>query len=93
MPAREDHRNFLLIASNTNQFGREEVGHYDVSGEPAYRQYADVCVIAWPRKTALGMHSVVVTEPALSRQVDHASGYADPAQPVADWIKSLPRAE
>lgn len=43
---------------------REElVGYYSVSGQPAYREYVDVCVVYWPQKKAVGLHSVVSKEP------------------------------
>lgn len=68
------------------------VGYYSISGEPAYQQFVDVCVVYWPQKKAVGMHSVVSKEPRSSRPVQHAPEYGDPNEPVALWIKTLGRA-
>ena len=67
------------------------VGRYSISNEPGYRQYMDVCVVYWPEKKAVGMHSVVSKEPVSSRTVEYAPEYGDPTEPIARWISSLPR--
>jgi hypothetical protein len=73
---------------------REElVGHYSVSKQPGYRQYVDVCVVYWPQKKAVGMHSVISKDPPLVRKVTHSPEYGDPSKPIASWIESLPGAD
>ena len=66
------------------------VGRYSVSNEPAYRQYMDICVVYWPEKKAVGMHSVVSKEPRQSRPVENNPEYGDPNEPIARWINLLP---
>ena len=69
------------------------VGRYSVSNEPAYRQYMDVCVVYWPEKKAVGMHSVVSKEPRSSRPVENNPEYGDPNEPIAKWISGLPKSK
>lgn len=70
---------------------QEYVGRYAVSDQPAFRQYADVCIIAWPEKKPLGMHSIISREPRHTRIVESNPEFGDPNAPVAAWIKELPR--
>lgn len=67
------------------------VGHYSISGQAGYRQYMDVCVAYWPGKKAVGMHSVVSKEPVSSRSVVDIPEYGNPSEPIARWIRSLPK--
>lgn len=69
----------------------ESVGRYSVSDEPGYRQYVDVCVVYWPEKKAVGMHSVVSKHPRMFRPVKYSPEYGNPDEPVARWINTLPR--
>jgi len=67
------------------------VGHYNISGQPAYRKFMDVCVAYWPEKISVGMHSVVSREPRSSRSVNlFRKEYGDPIEPIVKWISSLP---
>jgi hypothetical protein len=65
------------------------VGRYSVSDEPAYRQYMDICVVYWPEKKPVGMHSIVSKEPRSSRPVENNPEYGDPNAPIAKWINLL----
>lgn len=68
---------------------REQVGTYSVSGSPAYRVYADICVINWPERQVVGRASAISAEPPSSRMVRHAPEYADPTQRLVELIESL----
>jgi hypothetical protein len=68
-----------------------KVGTYSISGQPAYRQYVDICVAYWPEKKVAGMGSVVSQEPRFSRPVKNQPEYSDPNVPIANWISSLHR--
>jgi hypothetical protein len=77
---------FLVSATRSVQ-----VGTYSISGQPAFRQWVDVCVVQFdalsdPGKP-LASHQVVSLDPAQSRQVRDAPEYGDAARPVADWIQ------
>ena len=70
---------------------QEYVGRYSISHQPAFRQYIDVCVIAWPEKKPLGMHSILSKEPRHTRPVQSDPEFGDPNAPIAAWIGGLPR--
>lgn len=69
----------------------EQVGTYTISRQPAYRQYTDVAVARWPSKTPVGFYSVLSRDPKLLRQVENAPEYGDPNEPIAKWIRTLPK--
>lgn len=64
---------FMIVAQRNVMVGR-----YSTSGQPAYRQYMDVCVAYWPERKAVGMHPVVSREPPLKRPVADIPEYGDP---------------
>jgi hypothetical protein len=70
----------------------EQVGTYTISQQPGYRQYVDVCLVHWPDRRVLGMHSVVSSEPPSSRIVQARPEYGDPDAPIANWLSGLRRA-
>jgi hypothetical protein len=65
----------------------EQVGTYSVSGQPAYRQYVDLCVAYWPEKDVAGTSTIVSKEPIPIRRVRGEPQYGDPNKPISDWIK------
>lgn len=77
----------FLVTAKQSQL----VGHYSISGEPAYRQWVDVYIIQAPEMKAVGIYELVSLDPRSSRPVQHTPEYGDPTQPLADWITSLPK--
>lgn len=71
----------------------EQVGTYEISHEPVYREYVDICVVYWPEQKVVGSYWVVSKEPPSARIVEHTPEYGDPTVPIADWIASLLREE
>jgi len=71
----------------------QQVGTYSVSGQPAYREWVDVCVVEFLDSADAGnvtsMHEVVSLDPRQSRPVQQSPEHGDPAPPIADWIRSL----
>ena len=70
----------------------ERVGTYTISGQPAYREYVDIAVARWPARTPVGFYSVLSKDPPSLRQVENSPEYGDLNVPVANWIKTLPKA-
>lgn len=64
----------------------DKVGVYDISKEPAYRQYVDIAVVYWPSKEPVGLYSVISHEPPHSRPVKYEPEYGRIGPPVARWI-------
>ena len=62
---------------------------YTVSGQPAYRAYADICVIYWPEKVAVGMHTVMGGLPEKTRVPRKEPGYGSASAAIANWIIGL----
>ena len=73
---------------------KQQVGTYSISGQPAYREWVDVCVVEFSEPTGAGRvlasHEVVSLDPRKTRPVQQSPEFGDPAPPVADWIRSLP---
>lgn len=71
-----------------------QMGTYSISGQPAYREWVDVCVVDFVDSAAVGtpvsMHEVVSLDPRQSRPVRQAPEHGDPAPPIAEWIGTLP---
>jgi hypothetical protein len=71
----------------------EKIGTYEISRQPAYREYVDICVVYWPEQKVVGLYWVVSKEPPSVRQVEYTPEYGDPNVPIADWIAALPKEE
>jgi hypothetical protein len=83
---------FLVSAKQSQQMGT-----YSISGQPAYREWVNVCVVVFADPndvgTVAGAHEVVSLDPRRRRPVQQRPEYGDPAPPLADWIISLPSAK
>ena len=73
----------------------QQVGTYSISGQPALREWVDVCVVQFSSAddsgTPVAAHDVISLDPRSSRPVQNNPERGDPAPPIADWIRSLPR--
>ncbi len=79
---------FLVGARRSSQ-----VGSYSVSGQPAFREWVDVCAVSFSDSSSAGtpvaMHEVVSLDPRQARPVSQAPEHGDPAPPIAAWVGSL----
>jgi hypothetical protein len=69
---------------------KETVGQYSISKQPGYRRFWDVCVVYWPDRKPIGMHSFV-SEPYQKRPVIDEPGWTFPVDEMVEWIKNLPQ--
>lgn len=67
-----------------------QVGTYQISGEPAYRETMEVTVFYWPSKQCVGNVTIQGGDPPKSRPVVHEPGYGSSVG-LAEWITSLGR--
>jgi hypothetical protein len=75
---------FMVMAERS-----EQVGTYSVSKQPAYRQYLDIYVAAWPGKVAMGKASIISKEPPQTRTVRNEPEYGSPDERIVNWIVSM----
>jgi len=66
---------------------KEEVGRYSISGQPAYREYVDLCVMYWPETRVGGSVTIISRDPVSVREVEHQPEFGDPNKPIGEWIK------
>jgi hypothetical protein len=69
---------------------KEQVGTYSISGQPAYKQLVDLCIVYWPERTVAGEATIVSEEPHFVRPVEENPEFGDPSQPIAEWVTRLP---
>lgn len=68
----------------------EKIGHFSVSGQPAYRVRADILVVYWPKTRVVVYHSVISREgPPNWRAKIESPWYGDPKEEIVEWIESL----
>ncbi|MDD5558401.1 hypothetical protein [Candidatus Methylomirabilis sp.] len=75
---------FLVMAERS-----EQVGTYSISKQPAYRQYLDIYVAAWPDKVAIGKASIISKDPPQTRTVRNEPEYGSPDERIVNWIVNL----
>lgn len=69
------------------------VGHYTVTGKPAYRLFASICVIYWPDKVVLGTFGFHGNDPPTTRPATFSSERGELDTPLAAWIGNLPTSD
>lgn len=79
---------FLIIDK-----GSRVIGYYSISEQPAFQTYADICIVYWPEKKVIGMHSIFGKMPRFSRPVINVPEYTyeNADRLIINWIKSLPK--
>lgn len=77
----------LFIITAKHDF---QTGTYSISGQPGYRQVADIVVIYWPEKEIVGMRAVGGEFPPEFRPVEQRPEYGNLDKGVAEWVDSLP---
>lgn len=68
--------------------GQEQVGTYDISGQPAYRENLTVSVRYWPQGTCVGTIRIDGGPPPSVRPVQYVPGYGTSVK-LAEWISEL----
>ncbi len=64
----------------------EIVGKYSVSGQPAYRRWADVYVVQAPEMKPIGCYRSHGLDPSNSRSVQNSPEFGE--LPIAKWIEN-----
>jgi hypothetical protein len=67
-----------------------EVGRYNVSRQPAYREYLEVAAVHWPEQTCVGSTRLDGGPPPARRPVQYVPGYGASVS-LSNWIESLKR--
>ena len=89
---RASSRDGLITIFCVTKRRNEVVGHYSISGQPAYREHMTVAVVYWPDKVAAGSTVIAGGEPVSLRVVKHTPEYGSSVK-IKEWIERLPRAE